>query len=111
MVMNGGVFHAVVDVLKPVQLIAACKGFRFFGFDDVAELLERASTTIPNSEGEKSFNARYGRSIENDSVVVECFERHFAEHPELYAPLDGENDELQAPDLAKNLKAMQWVLR
>jgi len=106
-IMNGGVFHAVVDVLKPEQLTAACDGFRLLGFDNIAELLKLASTTMPNSADEKSFNARYGQSIPDDSVLVEHFERHFAEHPELYAPLEEKSGGPQAPDVAKNIKAMQ----
>jgi hypothetical protein len=89
MVMNGGVFHAVADALNPEEMAAACEGFRFFGFDEVAELLEVATRTKWTSESEEVFNARYGRSIPSDSVLGERFERHFAEHRDLYAPISG----------------------
>jgi hypothetical protein len=104
MVMNGGVFHAVVDALKPADVAAACEGFRFFGFEDVAALFELASKTTPSGQSEVAFNARYARSIGNDSVLTERFARHFAEHPDLYAPL---RNEPMAPELARNLEAMQ----
>jgi hypothetical protein len=112
MVTNGGVLHAVLDALKPDELTAACDGFRFFGFDDIAELLALASRTTIDSESDGTFDARYRRSIGDDSVIVGRFEHHFAEHPDLYAPLDGECGEPAHPNFeAMQRAALDWKRR
>jgi hypothetical protein len=41
--MNGGVLHAL-DCLNPKELEAAVSGYRFFGLNDVGDLLIEANT-------------------------------------------------------------------
>jgi hypothetical protein len=85
LVTNGGVLHAARALGTP-ELQGACDGYRFFGFDDVAELLERAVDATEMRGTAQRLNAEYARSIPNDEVIVGGFARHFNEHREFYAP-------------------------
>jgi hypothetical protein len=84
--MNGGVRHAV-DVLEPREVAGACDGFRFFGFDAAAALLERAASAPRDDGGTEAFDAEYVRGVPSDAAIAERFERHFAEHRQFYAPI------------------------
>ena len=85
LVMNGGVLHAV-HALSTRDFAAACEGFRFFGFDDVAALLEFAVKTEATTENEERFNADYWNAIPDDRAIGERFGRHLAEYRQFYAP-------------------------
>lgn len=85
LVMNGGVRHAV-EVLEFRELASACDGLRFFGFDDVAALLERVAGAQHEEPHDSVLDAEYGRAIPRDAAIVERFERHFTEHRDFYAP-------------------------
>jgi hypothetical protein len=87
LVMNGGVRHAV-EVLESRELAGACAGLRFFEFDDVAALLERAAGASREDPSDSALDAEYARAIPRDAAIVDRFERHFAEHREFYAPTD-----------------------
>ena len=82
LVMNGGVFHAV-EAVKEDELRAACAGFRYFGFDDVAELLEAATQEEWTDENEERVNAGYGV---DDEAIGRSFHEHFVTNREKYAP-------------------------
>lgn len=82
MVMNGGVAHAL-DVLSAKELSDAAAGFRFFSFDDVAELFAAASESQPAN----ATDAQYWRSIPDDATVTNRFHQVLASSPELFAPL------------------------
>ena len=87
--MNGGVLHAVEAVAEK-ELAAACAGFRFFGFERIAALLEDVAPRVAQAgdEEEESSNEGYWRDLPDDAPLVERFRGHFATHPERYAPLD-----------------------
>ncbi len=82
LVMNGGVFHAVQAVTKD-ELRAACAGFCYFGFDEVAGLLEAASREEWTDESEARVNAAYTL---DDEDIAQSFREHFARDGEKYAP-------------------------
>jgi hypothetical protein len=82
--MNGGVLHAV-EVVSEAELQSSCAGFRFFGFAEVAELLEAASNEEWMGEGEERFNRIYGTLVD-DEAIGDRFRRHIGGNRELYAP-------------------------
>ena len=87
LVMNGGVLDAVETLGD--KLAAACSGYRFFGFDNVASLLEEAQVFSDEDQEkrEESLNLAYAKAIPSDGVIVDRFRAHFATHPEIYSPM------------------------
>jgi hypothetical protein len=90
LICNGGVFH-VFDVLTAPQIEAAKSGYRFFGLDQVAELLSRARELLDKKddvgECEQAWDAEYA-GFADDPILVERFKRHFNAHPSDFAPLE-----------------------
>ena|SRR5688572_7890659 len=91
LVMNGGLHHALESV-KPEELLAAVDGYAFFGFDDVAALL-RAADSDPvlgtvTDDMEVAANARYAKTVPDDSHLVARFEKVYAELSDQFAPVD-----------------------
>jgi hypothetical protein len=84
-VMNGGVLHAIAG-LSPDTLRAACAGYRYFGFDSVADLLATGAASL----SERAADDAYHRWIASDSVIGAAFSAHRARSPESYAPTDGD---------------------
>ena len=103
MAMNGGVLH-VYEVLTPAELSAAIEGYRYFGHEQAAELLERhreagalmlADDIDDEQEAELeaiglAADKEYARCIADDSALAEPFESHYQRHPEEYADLADE---------------------
>ncbi len=85
LVMNGGVLHAI-EGLEASELAAAREGFCFFGFDEVARLFEHAEK---GGDDEAAFGKAYSDALPDDGAIMERFFQHFAEHPDLYAPIKG----------------------
>ena len=87
---NGGVLHAT-ECLSAAQLEEARAGFRYYGFDLVADLLMQAEKVIHLDSNigslETVFDHRYWKQISDDSVLTECFARHFQMHPTEYSPM------------------------
>ena len=85
--MNGGVFYAV-DGLDGTELEKAADGYRFFGLEAVAALLDRAAKTPPADRiaMEPALDSEYAR-LASDSLLTERFTRRFRAHPELFAPM------------------------
>ena len=81
LVINGGVFHAVQAVTKD-ELRTACAGFHYFGFDEVAVLLEAATTEEWTDESEERVTAAYSVT---DGDIRKSFGEHFARNREKYA--------------------------
>ena len=84
MVMNGGVGHAV-EVLSLEEFLAALSGFRFFGFDEVALLLEGALRA--SEQDHELADQSYERLIPDDQVLVKRFESYYRHSPEAFAPI------------------------
>ena len=85
MVMNGGVVHAI-EALSLEEYSAALSGFRFFGFDEVALLLEGALRA--SEEDQDRADRSYGRLIPWDEVLIERFEAYYRFSPEAFAPIE-----------------------
>jgi hypothetical protein len=97
MAMNGGVVHAV-EGLTADELARAIEGYRFFGLDEVADLVahvaRQASDVDPDDVDaaerlELESNERFYALVRDDEAVAEAFRAHFHEHPEAYAPVAG----------------------
>jgi hypothetical protein len=89
--MNGGVAHAV-ECLGSDELRAACEGYAFFGLADIARLLVdavQAPCGDLSDEGSVALGQAYARLVPDDGALTSRFEKHFAAHPDLYAPLTG----------------------
>jgi hypothetical protein len=81
-VMNGGVDHAL-EVLSPAELAAASAGYRYFGFEQVAQLLEEAATQ-PDREEER-LNSAYWGEIPDDEAIAHAFRKMLLSVPEAFA--------------------------
>ncbi|MEJ0049084.1 MAG: hypothetical protein WDN04_25455 [Rhodospirillales bacterium] len=90
--MNGGVLHAL-ECLTPQELEAAISGYRFFGFDNVGDLLIEARLATETSDEdeldllEAKLDNLYGDLIPTDSTLDDRFEVHFRGNPTHFAPL------------------------
>ena len=87
MVMNGGVGH-VFETLDAADRTAGAAGFRFFGFEDVAGLLERAEHL--GEEGREGLDSIYAALIPSDDSITFAFKRLFSEASSLFSPLSHE---------------------
>jgi hypothetical protein len=92
--MNGGVLDAVESM--PAQAITgAVSGFRFFGLDAAATVIEDVQSRLGEAEQslevaeqlESESDQRYGEAIPNDATIVEAFEARYEEQPNLFAPI------------------------
>ena len=85
MICSGGIEHAV-DVLGAEQFAAGASGYRYFGLDEVADLLTGA---VGASEDElEAADDRYGDLVPLDSTLVDYFKAVFTSAPESFAPLN-----------------------
>jgi len=85
MVMNGGVGHAL-GALSSDELEAATKGYRFFGLNDVASLLED-SLTATEDQVEQA-DACYGAHIPSDKTLVDRFEALYSASPQAFSSIE-----------------------
>lgn len=88
--MNGGVLHAI-ECLSAQQLSAACAGYRYFGFESIADLLGSAQTAVSHCKDfealEERLNQQYWALVPDDAVLVKRFECHYQENPLEYSPV------------------------
>ena len=84
-VMNGGVGHAI-DALSSDALSAAAAGYRFFGFEGVARLLENASTA--GADELDQLEHTYAELVPSDRALVEHFEAFYLSSAEAFAPIE-----------------------
>ena len=91
LVMNGGVRHACSS-LDPGELHAAVSGYRFFGFEDIATVLERGASSGDDKPDEEddaagdSLDQEYADAIPNDGVLLARFGTVYAESPGAFSP-------------------------
>ena len=95
MAMNGGLVHAC-EGLEADELARAVAGYRFFGLEEVADLVEdvarRAKDLDPDDteaaeQLEEEANQRFFALVPDDETVARAFEAHLRDHPEAYAPI------------------------
>ncbi len=89
-VMNGGVFHAI-EGIEAELLADAQSGYRYFGFDSVADLLNEAKSIFESGQNLDQFEIelgnRYTELIPDDSVLFKRFEDCLQQNPSEFAPL------------------------
>ncbi|GAB2882038.1 DMP19 family protein [Nocardioides pacificus] len=93
-IMNGGVLNAVEDVFTAEQLDAAEHGYRWFGLDEVADLLARTRVDVASgalSERdlerlERRCDDAYATAVPDDAFLSDLLERRVADEPEAFAP-------------------------
>jgi hypothetical protein len=82
--MNGGVTHAV-ECLSGEELADAAAGFRYFGFNEVALLLEEIQRgALGDAE---TADIRYGEMVSEDRVLWERFLDMYSTSPGTFSPL------------------------
>ena len=88
--MHAGVLYALRS-LSPEQLTAAQDGYRFFGFDAVADLIaspvDEDEDLDESDVRESELDNAYDAVVPLDGTITRAFEAHRLSHPELYAPL------------------------
>jgi hypothetical protein len=88
--MNGGVLHAL-EQFGSDELEAAESGYRFFGLEGVADLLNEAKSISKTGDDldlwEVELDRRYSAIIPNDSTLVAHFEMIFRRSPSEFAPI------------------------
>jgi hypothetical protein len=99
--MNGGALHAL-ECLELQRLEAAASGYRYFGLDGVADLLNEAKSALKIGDDgldfwhteddlldfwEAELDRRYGALVPDDSALAERFELALRRNPSQFAPL------------------------
>ena len=87
--MNGGVLHCV-EALSVEELDSALHGYRYFGLNDAAEIIEEARSVPPEDavEAGDRLDAAYAGAVPTDSLLAATFEAHLRMHPEAYGPVE-----------------------
>jgi hypothetical protein len=94
--MSSGLLSAF-ELCSTDGALAAANGYRYFGLDDAASVVEWLATELetldPDQEEllealELEADRRYGEVIPADGTIDKAFQQHFQEHPDKYAPLD-----------------------
>jgi hypothetical protein len=85
LIMNGGVEHAL-DLLSPVETMAAIEAFKFFDMADVGDLLEQAATGRFHHEAEEG-DERYAALVSDDEILAARFRHRYVSTPGAFAPL------------------------
>lgn len=86
LVMNGGLGHGCTAV-DDDDFIAAIAGYRYFGFDKLADFLESIAN-LPEEQIEE-INDEYCKFVPDDSALAETFEAYYHSNPSAFAPLNG----------------------
>jgi hypothetical protein len=86
LVMNGGVEH-MIQAVTSAELSAAIKGFRYFGLDEIALLLEN-SVNASESQLERA-DSDYCR-VANDQVIAKGFKDFYFRNPKAFASTNSE---------------------
>ena len=92
--MNSGLLD-VIERFSETEVVQAVAGYRYFGLDDAAAVVELVAKEISfldqqNPDAAEAFERdaddRYGAVVPGDSVLVHKFERKYQEQPEAFAP-------------------------
>jgi hypothetical protein len=91
LVMNGGVLHAL-GCLSEGEVLAACAGFRYFGFEAVATLLADARSRLnaghEDNDRERRLDEGYTTLVPNDRALFAAFERSLTSNRSKYSRFD-----------------------
>jgi hypothetical protein len=80
-VQNGGVGHAFE--LTPEEVASGIKGFEFFGFKGIADVIKPHS-----GEEEAEYDQRCEELTGGGGLIMERFQKMFQASPERFAPFD-----------------------
>ena len=90
LVMNMGALHAI-KCLNEEQVAASRAGFRYFGFGNIAGVIGAGQHAIAQGldldELDATLEEAYAAIIDEDGVLLQAFESHYAQQPSAYAPL------------------------
>lgn len=84
MAMNGGLDHAI-EVLGSENYALALNGFRYFGLEQAAAVLEQARDATEHQL--EKLDAEYGAVVPSDSTLVHAFQVKLLSSPEAFAPV------------------------
>jgi hypothetical protein len=84
MAMNDGIDHAM-HVLSSDEYASALKGFRYFGLEQAAAVLEKAAGATQLQL--EQLNAEYGAVVPSDSTLVRAFQLKLLSSPQAFAPV------------------------
>jgi hypothetical protein len=96
--MNGGFTHAI-ECVNATEVAAAASVYRFFGFDDVADMIVEVRSVFDETDGFDSMELgaaeslefatwdRYTSAIPDDDALSARFKRHFLRRRSDFAPL------------------------
>ncbi|MGD0959893.1 MAG: hypothetical protein ABSB19_08805 [Methylomonas sp.] len=94
MAMNGGVDHAI-DVLSSEEYAMALAGYRYYGLERVADVLERARDA---TDAELDLlDTEYSELVPQDETLVQAFRVKLMASPEAFA-LTGEKPHAHQAD-------------
>jgi hypothetical protein len=85
-----GVLHAI-GCWSSDELEAIKNGYRYFGIDEVSELIATAQAALQNGVHEEvleeTLDREYAARVPDDATLAQAFEAHYKSNPESYAPL------------------------
>jgi hypothetical protein len=94
--MSGGLLDAL-ERLDDTEMMAAVAGYRYFGLDSAASVVEAVAQEVaPIDPGaspdvldqlEPDADLRYATAVPDDSTIVRAFEVRLQRRPEEFAPI------------------------
>jgi hypothetical protein len=93
--MSAGVRHAVGS-FSDEELVDVQDAYRLYGFDDIARLIgspvDDDADPDDHDELEEALDEAYEAVIPLDQTIVQAFEAHLRDNPDMYAPIEAESD-------------------
>lgn len=90
LVMNIGALHGI-ECLTEEQVAASRAGYRYFGFGNIAGVIGAGQHAIAQgldpAELEDMLDEAYAAIIDEDAVLMQAFEAHYAAEPGAFAPV------------------------
>lgn len=84
--MIGGLRHAVA-FLSTEEFYAGIAGFRYFGLDELAAVLEAAKLCGSDVSALELLEVRYDELIPNDAILTAAFEAVYKDSPNAFTPI------------------------
>lgn len=84
--MIGGLGHAVA-FLSTEEFYAGITGYRYFGLDEVASVLEAAKLCGSDVFALELLEVRYNELIPSDDILTAAFEAVYQDSPNAFTPI------------------------
>ena len=88
--MNGGVLHSI-ECFSPESLDDIKGGYRYFGIDEISELINAAQASLRQGAYEEilaeTLDRKYAAKIPDDETLIRAFKAHYKSSPESYSPV------------------------